>query len=314
MKTMVFAALFLTSSTRCFAETRPVETKPGEAKPMAKKPTTEKSAKVKVDLSSPEATLRTFVAAFNEGDFASLPECIWGAKLMSKALQQRFKQEFKQTPGSYEVKDIKIFIDSNPIVLEAIATARGAGEVFTSHSRLEMRRDRQGWKIIPRPLAEFDDLTRSDTNVDMLLVTATQMADADTVFEGYGPSIRLVCVKNLQQVASAAIQFAQENDEKLSFDASNFREKLLPYAADEKLFQDPKTGNFFGMNAQLANVELGKIQNPGETVLFYTGKNDVLDFDHAGQTVIAFVDGHVRSFRQDEVVSHEKQKRLRWNP
>ena len=148
----------------------------------------------------------------------------------------------------------------------------------------------------------------------MLLVTATQMADADTVFAGIGPSIRVVCINNLQQVASAALQFAQEHDEVIAFTQSNYVENLKAYVQDEKLFLNPKTGSAFSMNSQMENCWMGRIKSPGETVLFYTGNNGVLSFDYAGQAIIAFADGHVRSFRRDEITSLVKAKRLRWTP
>ena len=146
----VAALLAFASSTRCFAETR------AETKSVEKKAMDEKSLKVKVDLSSPEATVRSLVAAFSAGEFVSLPKCIWGAKPISGSLQQIFKQEFEQSSASYEVKDIKVFIDSKPVILEALVTARGGGKVITSRSRLEMQRDNEGWKII---LALWPNLT-----------------------------------------------------------------------------------------------------------------------------------------------------------
>ena len=64
----------------------------------------------------------------------------------------------------------------------------------------------------------------------------------------------------------------------------------------------------YAFNAKLQNVTMAQIQAPAETVLFYEGQNEKLDFRHGNRTAVAFADGHVK------LVSTEEAKKLRWNP
>ncbi len=326
LKMSVIAALLaFTSSTRCWAETRANDTKVAAAKTTVKK--------VKVDLSSPEKTVRTFVAAINVQDIDAMIACVYGAKPLVGKDGAAFramvaKDAARESSGNLAIGEVKIFIDADLIRLETVCRLQSGGETVVAPSVLEMTRADDGWKIIPlseakrqeamdklgaieqqNQEADAENAIQAKPQPDFLLLTASMLAqmvqDTRASVEG---ALCDKCMNNLKQVALAAMQFVQEYDEKLDFTQGDFVTKLNTFARDESIFFDPKTNSVFGLNSQLANIELSKIQSPAETVLFYTGANGVLDFDYNGQAVIAFVDGHVKS------VTREYAKNLRWKP
>ena len=332
LKMLVIAALLaFTSSTRCWAETRAHDTKVAAAKVAAAKTTVKR---VKVDLSSPEKTVRTFVAAINAQDIDAMIACVYGAKPLKgkdgAAFRAMVEKDAAHAPsGNLAIGEIKMFVDVKPIRFETVCRFQSGGETIVAPSVLEMTRADDGWKIIPLSEAkrqeamnklqateqqnqdEADEKTSVQTKPqpDVLLLTASMLAqmvqDTRASVEG---ALREKCVSNLRQVALGAMMFSQENDEAFAFTQSDFVTKLNTFARDESIFFDPKTNSVFGLNSQLANIELSKIQSPAETVLFYTGANGVLDFNYYdGTAVVAFADGHVKS------VTREYAKTLRWN-
>ena len=327
--TVAASVLALTSSTRCFAESG------ASAKPVAKA-AAKKPLKVKIDLSSPERTVRTFVAAINAQDIDALIACAHGIKLPAGKQGAEVRSRLASRIGMalpdaspvtsfVRVSDFQVDIQSSPVRVDCVVEIVLPSLNRRIRSSVLTKRDQDGWKILPTTQAEMEKMNEEQirTNegddgvfvltIDPLLSTVTEIVQAlpevmrDTEREAQAAA-DMTGLINLQQVASAAMQFSQENDDKLAFDASNFRPKINAFVRNEKTFFNPKTGKPFAMNSALANIDLRKIAAPSQTVLFYTGANGQLRFDNFDKAAVAFVDGSVRAVSRGEAAN------LRWKP
>ncbi len=328
--TVAASVLALTSSTRCFAESV------ASAKPVATKAVAKKSLKVKIDLSSPERTVRTFVAAINAQDIDALIACAHGIKLPAGKQGAEVRSRLASRIGMalpdaspvtsfMRVSDFQVDIQSSPVRVECVVQIVLPSLNRRIRSSVLTKRDQDGWKILPTTQAEMEKMNEEQMQanegddgvfvltIDPLLSTVTEIVQAlpevmrDTERETQDAA-DMTGQANLRQLASAAMQFVQEYDEKMAFDASNFRERIKTYVRGEKTFLNPKTGQPFAMNPALANIEISKIAAPSQTVLFYTGANGVLSFDNFDKAAVAFVDGHV------QIISRAEAAKLRWNP
>ena len=283
------AALFaLASSTRCFAETSADDTK-AEAKVV------KANNKVKVNLSSPEATVRTFVAAINAGDVDAMIACIYGAKpLVGKdgaAFRATVAKDAAQGRSpNLAIGEVKIIIDTKPIRFETAVHLVEREKPLTIPSLLEMTRADDGWKIIPlskarlladeesklRSLADEESPTQS-LKPDVLLFTASMLAQMTQDMGASREGVLLAnCMSNLRQVALAAMQLSQDRDEKFDFTQGNFVTKLNVFAHDERIFLDPKTDFVFGMNPQMENAGWEKSNRQQKRCCFTPAKTACL--------------------------------------
>lgn len=173
--------------------------------------------------------------------------------------------------------------------------------------QLTLHRIGDEWKIVPLPKEEFYRSFRGVFDSDILANFATYLARPQEVYEAsaYG------CLSNLKQVALAAFQFVQDNDEIFALQPATLVEQLAPYARSEKVFHCPDDKSdevSYSFNPRLENVSLAKFAEPSRTVLFYEGKNGALNFRHQNRAGVCFADGHC------ELVTPEQSKNLRWEP
>jgi len=115
----------------------------------------------------------------------------------------------------------------------------------------------------------------------------------------------------LKAIGLAMMYFLQDYDEHLDFTPQNFREKLKGYTRNESVFTapgDPAGTTSYDVNANVVGLSLADFTSPSETVAFYLGHDQKLDFRYDGLSAVCFMDGHVKA------VSPEQAKNLRWEP
>jgi prepilin-type processing-associated H-X9-DG protein len=131
----------------------------------------------------------------------------------------------------------------------------------------------------------------------------------------------ITCMNHMRQLGLAAKMYATDNNEQLPT-AANWCDALQKYVGAGTPFQcplgKPNQRSHFGFNANLAGVELNKIELPVQTVLFFEtdggwnmsgGREMAIAHPrHPRTVVVAFVDGHV------ELVNVSRLDNVRWKP
>jgi prepilin-type processing-associated H-X9-DG protein len=112
----------------------------------------------------------------------------------------------------------------------------------------------------------------------------------------------------LKSLALGALQFVQDFDEVYAFAPEYVEQALMPYLRDKRYFQVPGSEETYTFNRRLSDVEIGKVESPATTVLFYEGRDEQFTFRYDGKTPVCFADGHV------ELLDAEGAKDVRWEP
>lgn len=134
-------------------------------------------------------------------------------------------------------------------------------------------------------------------------------------------AIRSACQSNLKQLGLAALQCAQDSEEKLP-DCAQWQNALLPYIRNPVLFKcaaAPDLEFGYAMNSALSGFYLTLLEDPSRTPLFFdsslghgnaAGGVEALCNPprHLGRNNIVFADGHVTTVKPEDVTS------LIWTP
>lgn len=267
-------------------------------------------AGIKVDLSTPDSTLRTFTQALDHGDLKAASKCVVNAN---------FAPVF--TEWEQQMQQHRMELPFQGMALAATAKIEVQGDTAVATQQLTFRREGLDWKIVPG-----DAVALQDSKAPTLLFFATMIAHPEVFVRLRGQARDTACASNLKQLALGTLMLAQDMDEKFALTAMQhwqaqhdhrglawipFQQALMPYVKSEPIFHCPedKTGEVsYAFNMALDNISLAKITTPSETVLLYEGKDRQLDFRHEGRAGVAFADGHVK------LVNAEQAKGLRWHP
>jgi prepilin-type processing-associated H-X9-DG protein len=269
----------------------------------------------KPDLSSPEATVRSFAAAFRNLDLGKAAACILDAR-MHAALQE-WEQEMRKSQGRkliLNVSNIRVEMSGeNATAMVAVeAGEMGEPETVKVEDTLKLRRMGAEWKIVPPTPEEMKALTRDAGPPSQILpLLAGTVAYPQAFLSAREAARRASCTSNMKQICLAAMMLTQDHDEKLALRADAYKAALMPYLKNEAVFRCPsdKSGGVaYSFNHVLQGVSLARIQRPDLTVMFYEGKKGTLSFRHDGKAVVGFVDGRVQA------VDGTEAKRLRWKP
>ena len=266
------------------------------------------------DLSTPEATIKTFVTAVKAMNFKQIAQCVLGGAVT-----------FDWAPYEKEFKKQKY-----KVVVTGTAVARqGEGAVATMHTSvvtgvsdqapqsgddtIKLTRSGNNWLIIPimrplpgqqpTPLASMAYLVAHPEElppIDQLSQTPDQTP----------ASVETTCVSNVKQLTLGLIVLAGDHKDVLKITAATFKKAVMPYVRSANIFRcpDDAKGDSYSFNSALAGVAQPSIAKPAETVMVYEGVAGKLVFRHGGRAVVGFADGHVR------LVTREQAKALRWKP
>lgn len=259
------------------------------------------------NLSSPEATVRAFLAAFGKGDSRTAVACIAGAQ--PSALSADLGRQIKQAPVALTAEDVRAEThgDAATVMLSVQGVpTNDPGDRMRSQERVSLRREASGWKIMPVARSEFRP---GQGGIIANLVTV--LANPQVGQAARRRASEVSCLSNLKQIGTGAMMFVQDHDERFALKAPTYKASLMPYIRNERVFQcpdDPAGKTSYALNRNLAGVSLARLKSPAQTVLIYEGANQRLTFRHDNKAAVCFADGHAR------LVTREQARTLRWTP
>lgn len=261
------------------------------------------------DRSTPEATVRSFLAAFGQGDLKQAAACVKGVKTSPADLED-LSQMVKKDPAEFTLTDAKTTLNGTSATVTGHVSAKSKREAKAQTISTQVNLTSAGgtWQIVP-------DATkaRDDKNPDLVNALAYMLTDARTMMlQAHDSAEATVCLSNVKQLCTGALMFLEDYNEVFKLKAATYQKSLLPYVKNETLlFKCPadKSGNAsYAFNAYLAGVALAKIRTPATMVLIYEGANGKLNFRHGGRAAVGFADGHAK------LVNAVGAKQLRWKP
>jgi prepilin-type processing-associated H-X9-DG protein len=264
------------------------------------------SASFAQDRSTPEATVRSFLSAFEQGDVRKAAVCVKGVKMSIQA-QDVLGKEIKQNPVTFTVSNVKASITGSSATVTADATMkplRESNELKVT-TQLNLISENSVWLIVP------DEARAKQQRPDMINAVAWVLTDATAFARANDAAHSATCLSNLKQIGLAALMFLQDHNETYKLKAATYKNSLNPYIKNPSVFKcpsDASASTSYAFNASLVGVYIGKVKHPELTVVMYEGKNGTLNFRHNGKAAIGFADGHVK------LVDASEAKKLRWKP
>lgn len=277
----------------------------------------------KVDLSSPEATVRSFIWAFNNEDLGQARLCILNAASLEKLkpLQELLKGQI----GKYAVLLIKDLHSYNyrdeAIVtfwLNSVMNIK-VPNFLGSSERLHLRLVDGTWLIMPQQEAKKPvwDMPPRPIAEDVIDFFTAKMTDAAAL---QSDSQFHQCQSQLKQIALGALQYTQDFDETFP-SHEEWQKEIQPYVHNTDILRCPLDAgnpNSYSFNKEMGNFLLAQVRIPARTILMYEGKDRKFEFRHQiGEeklTNILFSDGHVKSFSGKALEAALKDQSVRWTP
>jgi prepilin-type processing-associated H-X9-DG protein len=259
----------------------------------------------KPDLSSPEATMKSFLAALGEANLVLAAKHLHAVEpsprlgtlstLMKGSIPRIALENIATTPSG-----------ENRVTLSAkvLSFMPSTKQVDEQSSKIDLIKVGDEWKIA---VPQDANLESPDALTTMVCFVAYPDA---TLGKAKRAAQKAQCISNLKHIAMAAMMSAEEYDGKLKVTAANLQTKLAPYVKDQQIWRCPLDSfgtQSYSINGNIAGKNL-LIDKPQETVMFYEGKNGALNYHHDGAALVAFLDGHV------EAIKKEDAKKLIWIP
>lgn len=281
-----------------------------------------------------EATVREFVTNFNESniyfnnvdkvfsvrDYGYFGGPDWGEsweKLRGKLRLEVEKVEVSSLAPTTATTRVSYFWKNNQprfrsqTIVENLKLQIGTPPNFGQKARWQIvppttPEDLQSLGIAPR--ADATGRVILPDNTPVLNGVAQSIANPKTA---WGDESSRQTQTNLKQLGLAALQFAQDYDEKYALAPEFYKEALTPYAVrDANIWTIPATGEPYTFNGNLSGRSSANAQLPNsyKVVMFYEGQNEKPVFRYGGRAAILFADGHVA------LVSPDDAKNLVWKP
>jgi prepilin-type processing-associated H-X9-DG protein len=258
------------------------------------------------DRSTPEATVRTFLAAFGSGDLKTAVACVKGAQ-PSPVLMAELAQQIKKEPVTFTLSNAKTVLNGATAAVTGQVTIKSGKadkpQTFSTNVKLALSDGK--WQIVPDPE------TPQRNYQDMVNGLAYVLTDSKVFTQARETARAVSCLSNVKQICLGMIMFTQDSDEKFKLKPESYKKSIMPYIKNEAIFKCPSDssgGVSYSFNSSLAGVSLAKLQYPADTVMIYEGKNGKLDFRHDGKAAVGFADGHAK------LINAEGAKKLRWKP
>jgi len=259
------------------------------------------------NLSTPEATIRSFVAALSKPDLKLAARHVLDIK-PSPVLKgwEDFLRDAKLKVTVLEVKTSE-GPDGATIATCKLTAQPREKQPTTETSSIALRRVGEAWLLVQPDLAD------PEAKTSFLKVFAAMLSAPKSELDiANGHRYRSVCMTNLKHIVVAAHTFMLDNDDVFKLNGKNVARKLKPHLDDAKFLNCPGhsgKGPSYTFNEALAGKPYTAIDDPHKTVMFYEGSGGKLDFSrHGGVANVAFCDTSVRAIREGE------EKSLRWKP
>ncbi len=258
------------------------------------------------DLSSPKAAVRSFAMAIKDSDPEAIAACVKNGIVIPEL------KDFwlKSTQGDFiEVLELLTETNGNSAKAAVEYQIRNRTTPYVEMDILRLEKRGETWQIVFAP-DTYSKMMTSPQQRDIGLLTAmgVYVGTPDGLKLFHSQQLRaqsISSLSNLKQIGTGVVMYIQDYDEVLPSPAAKYKDLLMPYLKDEKLFHAPAAPKTekesYTFNTNLQGIGMEKLSNPSQTIMIYEGKNGKPDYRYEGKTVIAFADGHARLCSEEEV-------------
>ncbi len=272
------------------------------------------SSQSAIDLSSPTATVLTFVKSFESMDFANCAKCVQGGKLanfepMLKSMPKGYK--FKMDLRDLEAKEdgISATVTGNLWMKNSMPGQEESEN--TAFEKFTMVKVGRNWLIQPKQIkSHLDKVTPLCGMASMFAFGKPDQAMIANSAGANSTEPGTITISNLKQMAIGSMIYAADWDDKLP--TADWQKQLGPYTKNRHLFVSPMSTKAkpspYTFNPALFGKNLRSVKKPSETVLIYEGSKGIIAFLYNSRGAVAFVDGHVK------LVTKIEAAKLLWKP
>jgi len=306
--------------------------------------TTAETAQGKPDLSTPEATVRSFIGALNTYDAKRAEDCVFEANRRIRAPLLKQVEWYKNSKYQLTITDINF----------ELMYQRYAYALINYRSQWVEPRDGKNVSFNATDLLKLVNMGPPEAQKWMLLSidpqhhwSPAQGGGLQMVIttiahpEVEGPEYK--CRQHIQAVSGVLFYTASDHKGKMAVRENGLASPAAPEGKTWSLFkraaatyEDPKNNYFplrefhcpldgedaetesYSFNEKLDGVkllkdtldglDLSQFTEPANTVLVYEGKDGKLNFRHDSRAFVVFADSHI------ELINEEQVKTLRWTP
>ncbi|MBS1720225.1 MAG: hypothetical protein JST35_07250 [Armatimonadetes bacterium] len=253
---------------------------------------------------TPEATIKEFIAAVNAQDFNA-------ARKHLVAPGKPDRDAFLKEMGlKIELQQFRVKYSSGTkavVVCRAVGTTSrdGGKEPFKGdNEEVQLTKVGSDWKI------QFVNQGMGGTERQILNIMAYLLSPRGSeAFAGAREAAQKTsALSKAKQLATGFMIYCTDYDDVLpKYD--NWKKSLFPYVKNEELFTvppDKKGALSWTYNKNIAGKPTTIIEFPAQTVLIFLSKNGKPDYRFGGKTIVAFSDGSAK------VLSKEQFAKVKW--
>jgi RNA polymerase sigma factor (sigma-70 family) len=260
------------------------------------------------DLSTPEATVRSFLAALNRADLKGAVAFVDGGRPGNAATW--IEEMMHQQGYSYACSDLHVKVEGDVAAVRATtslrSTTRGGRAIIGSkEEELRLRREGRDWRIVPG-----EKTSKNAARYGALQTYAMMLARDGPAAARRRASDMEADQAHVKALATAMGRVVQDQGGTFALTADSFKAALRPYLAGEDVYRCPSESGremAYAFNGRLHGLSRSAIKDPAGTVMIYHGRGGQLEFCH-GVATVAFVDGSVRQ------IPPLGARSLRWVP
>jgi prepilin-type processing-associated H-X9-DG protein len=248
----------------------------------------------------PEDTIKALAELWNTKNLADMVPYYKGAD--PKAKFDMLSKAFGPSWPTLTVSDVSVTVNGTKGEMKchvSITIAGQAAQAIDDAAEMELNGD--VWQVVPQAAST----TPRVFGAIGMIITQPKMIETSR-----NAAKTTMAVSNLKQIALASQLLASDNDDKFKINPASVHKSLAPYLKNERIWLDPvmNRSDVYSFNVKLKDVDLGKLEAPSETILFYVGRKGEFEFPYKGRTIIAYADGHVK------IVTAAQAKLARWKP
>ncbi|MCW3052784.1 MAG: hypothetical protein JWN14_1954 [Chthonomonadales bacterium] len=268
------------------------------------------------DLSSPKATVRSFIAAMKNRDLAMVGQCIQGAG-NADLLKQMFGGEsalpIESVVALVEEKEGDTTRVAAEYTLRLSSKPQDAKNgPLTLVDMFTLVKQGETWLLVKDPALTASANDTENSSVMLLgqtrpLSFAVALSASPEIAQAFkraqSTAQAVSCVSNVKQIALGVMVYVQDYDEVTPRKNASYVDQIDAYIKNREIFTcplDPAGTISYTFNSGVAGIPLSAIASPAKTVMLYEGKAGKLDYRHDGKAVVGFMDGHVKQIGSDE--------------